>query len=53
MPPKKPHKKTKKGGSLNKNLLLAKRNFDFFQKQTIVYEANLTIRKHSMQYTTL
>ena len=42
MPPTKPYKTLKEGGSLNKEKFL------FFQKHTIVYEANLIIRKHSM-----
>ena len=47
MPPTKPYKTLKERRILEQNLLLTK-NFFIFQEDTIVYGANLIIRKHSL-----
>ena len=48
MPPTKPYKTLKEGRILEQKFTFNKEKFWFFQKHTIVYEANLIVRKHSM-----
>ena len=48
MPPTKPYKTLKERRILEQKFTFNKEKFLFFQKHTIVFEANLIIRKHSM-----
>ena len=48
MPPTKPYKTLKEGRILEQKFTFNKEKFLFFQEHTIVYGANLIIRKHSM-----